>query len=539
VNIGGPEQTMQTTATRIQIRNAFIVVLLGCVIFGAHALSSQVPERRSEKSTPESLAVRSLSTNQVPLEVRRVSLSDAGQFAASGVIGGALAKVGSSLLLMNGSGELFSFKDDHLRRLDYGPFPNGREALKQTPLAATPHALNAIKALYVAFDDSRNRLYVSMQKFDAASHAPRFNVSVISIDKETLKNTSGWQTVFESEDIPVNFTILANHPQANGGRMVVAGNSLYFTIGDFSGGSPQRESDLRAQLSTSSFGKIYEHDLTTNKTRVKSIGHRNPAGLVFTKDGQLIDAEHGPEGGDELNVITDGGNYGWPYATYGTDYGSYNWPTPSAPTLAFAKPLYAWVPSPAISSVIEVSTFHQRWNGDLLVGSLKGQTLFRVKRMGDRVIFCEAIWVGHRVRDIVEMDNRLVLMTDDPALLFINVNEQRLLANAKSQHPAGAETALARCLYCHHFGTTNPTHVAPTLSKLMGRQIASDNFGGYSAALTKRPGPWDEASLAQFLADPNAFAPGSAMPNLGLSEREIRLAVSFLSRNSTETSAAR
>ena len=171
-------------------------------------------------------------------------------------------------------------------------------------------------------------------------------------------------------------------------------------------------------------GKIYEYDLNTKKVRVKSIGHRNPVGLVFTKDGKLIDAEHGPKGGDELNLIADGKNYGWPYRTYGVQYGAFTWPiTLKEPNADFVEPLYAWVPSAAISSVIQISDFNDRWNGDLMVGSLKAQTLFRVKIINDRVIFSEPIWVGQRVRDIVELPNQIVLITDNPALVFITVDE--------------------------------------------------------------------------------------------------------------------
>src|SRR5207253_2946782 len=80
------------------------------------------------------------------------------------------------------------------------------------------------------------------------------------------------------------------------------------------------------------------------------------------------------------------------------DYGTFDWPIkPKPPAIDFAEPLYAWVPSPAISSVAQASDFSDRWNGDLLVGSLKAQTLFRVKLQNDRVILSEPIWIGHRI----------------------------------------------------------------------------------------------------------------------------------------------
>jgi glucose/arabinose dehydrogenase len=112
----------------------------------------------------------------------------------------------------------------------------------------------------------------------------------------------------------------------------------------------------------------------TNKWRVFTKGHLNPQGLTFLKNGQLLSTEHGPKRGDELNVITEGSNCGWPDVTVGTEYGSYDWPVGSSLVgshTGYTAPLFAWVPSIAVSQLIEINNFHPRWDGDLLVGSLK------------------------------------------------------------------------------------------------------------------------------------------------------------------------
>ena len=75
----------------------------------------------------------------------------------------------------------------------------------------------------------------------------------------------------------------------------------------------------------SKMGKILEINLNTQTVKMVSRGHRNPEGLIVTKSGALLSAEHGPAGGDELNVIVEGANYGWPIVTLGTEYGSYGW----------------------------------------------------------------------------------------------------------------------------------------------------------------------------------------------------------------------
>jgi cytochrome c2 len=474
---------------------------------------------RISNSSPE-VEVRTIETSRLPLLLMKAPLAGtAAFFDDKGLVGGAVTKVEDSLFVMDKLGNIFvfDFQSNSLRKLDYGIFPNGfREVIKNT---VNPSGF-AVRALYIAYDSNAGTIYVSLLKYNAVSQHSRFNVSAISIDKNTKKKTSDWRTVFESEDIPD----ILNRSDLAGGRLIIVGRILYFTIGDF--GAKQM---LLAQSPASSFGKIYEFDLLTNRARLKSIGHRNPQGLVFTNEGKLLETEHGPDGGDELNLIADGKNYGWPYRTHGTDYGKFDWHIKfREPDTNFEEPLYAWVPSPAISPIIQISGFHDRWNGDLLVGSLKARTLFRLKFVNDRVVFSEPIWIGHRIRDIAQLGDQIILMTDDPALLFISVDEKRVSRNSKAQS-VELDPALAKCLNCHHFGETNPSHLAPTLANILNKPIASDDrFQRYSESLKNKGGNWDEESLRKFIRSPNEFSTGSSMPALGLSSQEIDEIISLL-----------
>ena len=479
--------------------------------------------RRHDK--PSTQIVRAVDTSRLPLRLEVIPLANDPHFAASeDLIRGSLAVVDKSIFAMDKLGNIFRVENKELRRMNYGVFPNGIEKY----IVNTPRALprTSIRTLYLAYDRTRHTILVSQQKYIPDSGHVRFNISALTIDSITAEKVGEWRTIFETEDIPDSSSFRG----ATGGKLVVAGDILYFTIGDYNFGQvPQDESALVAQSSRSSFGKIYEHNLLTRVTRVKSSGHRNPQGLVFTKGGKLINAEHGPEGGDELNVIKDEGNYGWPYKTYGTDYGTFNWPLKLKPQrVEFTEPLFAWVPSAAISPVIEITDFNEAWDGDLLIGSLKAQTLFRLKVTNDRVIFSESIWIGHRIRDIVQVGHQIVLMTDDPALVFIDIDKQRLESNSKMQKNVEFIPALAVCLQCHHFGETNPSHLAPTLANVVGKRIASDSFERYSDALKKKGGTWDEASLTKFIRNPKEFAAGSSMPNLGLSQQQVIDAVTAL-----------
>src|SRR5262249_39868692 len=194
-----------------------------------------------------------------------------------------------------------------------------------------------------------------------------------------------------------------------------------------------------------------------------------------------------------LNVITEGSNYGWPDVTLGTDYTSYEWDVGSSLVgshTGYAAPLFAWIPSIAVSQLIQVDNFHSRWNGDLLVGSLKASSLYRLRLETDRVVYSEPIWIGQRIRDIVQTaEGVIVLWTDDTQLLFITVDKDQLATKRRVPDVVSDAVVDAHCLACHHFGPTSPEDRAPTLSNLLNRPIASDSFR-YSVGLRAKQGTW-------------------------------------------------
>ena len=259
-------------------------------------------------------------------------------------------------------------------------------------------------------------------------------------------------------------------------------------------------------------GKIVLVDLSTGKGHIYSSGHRNPQGLFATRDGHIFETEHGPKGGDELNLILQDENYGWPHESHGVDYGSYRWKHGSPGRHDnFHPPVFAWVPSIAISNLLKVENFHTSWTGDLLIASLKAQSLFRLRlNAGRSVEFVEQIWIGSRIRDLEEMNgSRLALWTDDSKLILLSVAEKFLQGDRRTSTTVLGNT-LKSCLTCHHYGITNETHQAPSLSMILSRDIASDDFT-YSEALKKLDGKWTPELLKAYIMDPQALVPGSAM----------------------------
>ena len=516
---------IKLVSTAIAIKKNITIRFVGEQVFVERTLA----DNYTISNTKPSVLVRTVDTSVLPLSLTTFPLSGNGVFAANDdLVRGALTRIGKSLLVMDKLGNIFEFKNDTLNRKEYGDFPNGINAaiLATIPSSGRPLSLTAVRTLYIAYDKRSSRIFVSHQKYNPTTRHVRFTISSITVDGENLAKAGSWHTIFETEDIPNDLSFRG----ATGGRLLVAGNYLYFSIGDYNFGQvPQQESELTAQSKGSPFGKIFQYDLASGKATVKSIGHRNPQGLAIDNEGHLLNTEHGPEGGDELNIVVDGNNYGWPYKTYGADYGTFGWPIKfRAPDIVFTEPLFAWVPSIAVSPIIRINAFDDRWNGDLLVGSLKAQTLFRLRTKQNRVLFSEPIWIGHRIRDIVEIPGGIALLTDDPALIFLRVDSSRLTVNTKMQKNVEMTPSLAKCLNCHHFGETNSTNLAPTLASIIGKKIASDGFDRYSEALSGRGGTWDVQSLEAFIRNPNKFAPGTSMPNQNLSDAQIKAIISTL-----------
>lgn len=150
-----------------------------------------------------------------------------------------------------------------------------------------------------------------------------------------------------------------------------------------------------------------------------SKGHRNIQGAALhPTTGQLWTHEHGPQGGDEINVVQRGLNYGWPVITYGVNYGSGTPIGEGTQKAGLEQPLHTWVPSIAPSGMAFVPPTNQpfaAWRGQLLVGALKDQMLVRLELDGDKVVREHRLLknaVG-RIRDVrVGPDGFIYLLTD-------------------------------------------------------------------------------------------------------------------------------
>ena len=210
-----------------------------------------------------------------------------------------------------------------------------------------------------------------------------------------------------------------------GGRIVFdQAGFVYLTLGD------RGDKDRAQKLDDHAGSVIRLHDdgrVPANNPFVKmagafaekwTLGNRNMQGAALhPQTGELWTHEHGPQGGDEVNVMRSGLNYGWPVITYGVNYGLGTKIGEGQDKPGMVQPLKVWVPSIAPSGMAFVSgSQFPQWQGSLLVGALRGQMLVRLTLDGEKVVSEERLFQGRpgRIRDVrMGPDGLVYLLTDD------------------------------------------------------------------------------------------------------------------------------
>jgi glucose/arabinose dehydrogenase len=217
---------------------------------------------------------------------------------------------------------------------------------------------------------------------------------------------------------------------ANTGSRVVFGpdGMLYVTTGDNSHRhlrrhAQQLDSHLAKVLRITPEGKPAPGNPFADKggalPEIWSLGHRNVQALAFDARGRLWVVDHGPMGGDELNLVEKGGNYGWPLVTFGAEYSTGLAISGSVTSLVgFERPVYYWDPAIAPSGAqFYTGEAFPAWRGSLLVGALRGTALVRLVMENDRVVGEEHLLADRRqrIRDVRQgKGGELYVITDSP-----------------------------------------------------------------------------------------------------------------------------
>jgi cytochrome c2 len=345
------------------------------------------------------------------------------------------------------------------------------------------------------------RLYVAHHHWDVARRCVTLRLSETMLDVNRLPARLEWATRYDTRPCIPGEKL----PNTSGGRLAfLDAGRILMTVGDHAapyGAEPHSSHG-------GDYGSIIALDRSDWSVRTFTAGHRNPQGLLVT-DGAIWSTEHGPQGGDELNRLVEGAQYGWPRATYGTDYGRKSWQLIDAEDVhaSGTRPVYAWVPSIAVSNLIRIrGRAFPAWQSNLVAGSLSGagngSSVFRIVLDDARVVLVERIHVRRPVRDLIEhSDGRLVLWDGSGTIQTLEP----------------ATHVFAACSGCH--AIRRAAHgIGPDLMGVVGARIARHADYPYSETLRAVGGRWTPGRLEEFLRDPAEFAPGTTMQFAGIED---------------------
>jgi glucose/arabinose dehydrogenase len=266
-----------------------------------------------------------------------------------------------------------------------------------------------------------NKVFIS-SIVNNKNNCPAIRIYQANLDdnKNPLKKI---ETIWESNTDCSKSGLSSREP---GGKFLVIDDTRLLI--SFGGGTAKIDNQI-----ANDFGKTILLTFTNDKVTSKQIfssGHRNPSGLFLHQKEPLevYEVEHGPMGGDELNLLKFGNNYGWPYVSYGMPYGENNAPKTEPSTIStsflnhkgYSEPLFSWIPDIGISDVVEIKSKKEFpfWFGDILVGSLNGSyqsghSIYRLHLVDGKVNLLERIDLDEKIRSIFEDDSGNIYFKTD------------------------------------------------------------------------------------------------------------------------------
>ena len=259
-----------------------------------------------------------------------------------------------------------------------------------------------------SFNETDNTILITAIKRNDIKNC--FTLGVLTANYDSNNLNFSW--VYEIDDCVENFN--SHHA---GGRIKPFKNGYLLTVGDF-----KIPEDFKEEIREEShLGKILYLDKDWNAT-IYSSGHRNPQGLVIN-DGIIFSTEHGPFGGDELNLVMEGEDYGWPTSAYGFTYGLENIYDLDH-NKKYKEPIYFFTPSIGISELLVYKgNEFPRWNNFILVTSLKDMTIYTMKLDYEQrsIIHAGEMFIDQRIRDITtDKNGRLIIAGDIGSLIIVN-----------------------------------------------------------------------------------------------------------------------
>jgi hypothetical protein len=346
--------------------------------------------------------------NDLQLKITSVETPNAHVKSSSGERGAAIARLDNDKYLLGGGKQgfalyLYDTKDRSEKFL-------GRAATTNQRLDDSRFAITDIGVL--SQTETTADVVISFPKYDRKRDCVSLVLGSYQIDlnkQAALKRNDIWFT--SKPCVPVRAV------QHAAGRIeVIDKSTVYLTLGDL---GFNKIASVKARGDLGSVFKV-------SKFRVEKIsfGHRNQQGIALI-GRDLYASEHGPRGGDELNLISKGKDYGWPAVTYGEPYSSGDYVKPRATGShdGFVKPLKYWVPSVAPTELVVLPTSGGwgKWSSQLVMGTLIEESLIFIELKDRRTVGqVLKVDVGERIRDLeISSSGQIVATTDSGKLLFI------------------------------------------------------------------------------------------------------------------------
>ena len=411
-----------------------VIVSLVSYYFGVYSYTNKIFPFGINKHTIEK---SNLDTAYYDLVISKYNLPKYSTY-------GGIDFLNDQLLFMSGSKEMYFFKKKdkdnyNFKEIKIEKIPNNhnkfiKKHAKELGKFNTENLFGVKDILVSNFSNYNNKLLLaSSNYYDEEKDCHNISVYLNEIIDEKNYKFSNWRKIFATKNcLSINLTPKGRFSgRSSGGRIVKFDeNHILLSVGEFT--YDGLKGPILSQDLSNDYGKILKININNSSYKIFSIGHRNPQGLFVDKNKNIFSTEHGPRGGDELNLIFENKNYGWPIATFGTkSWGKKNWPPDQTNNThdGFEKPIYAWGPTFGISNLIVYdSDYFDRWKGNLLISFLVAESLVRIifDDKKDSVIYYENINIGKRIRDIIQSpDGKIVLLTDStskenvPELIFL------------------------------------------------------------------------------------------------------------------------
>ena len=274
----------------------------------------------------------------------------------------------------------------------------------------------------------------SKKILDTLIHKDKIYISSV-VEKKNCKTLNISQANINLKEL--NFETFFKGKEC--GELLLGGKMQFYNHNSLDGiiitthGHKYNQPNQSPQNNSSIYGKIIFFDFQTKKPLIFSKGHRVSQGL-YANGNIILQTEHGPRGGDEINKIIFNKNYGWPVVSYGEKYGLGYTNEPfykkNHSANNFEDPIFSFIPSIGISEIIKLpNAFSNHFKNNFLLSSLNKRHLYRVKfdQTFNKVLFYEKIYIGERVRDLkyVKKLNLLIMAFEENGEigLLSNINE--------------------------------------------------------------------------------------------------------------------